>query len=1260
MENFRNPVEGARMKAPLRCIDFAPDGSLLPIRRCQQEHLALKDGLRFKCPNIRAGNKRCERGAYLYPRRWSTHPRARYFHFHQGIDLGARIGTPILSVTSGRVCHVHRDWEPYQKNRDGTLKLDKNGDEIPNIGYGKTVGIYNEVRGKLYWYAHCESILVEEGQKVLERQEIATVGASGWVPVPHLHFEVAKVPKGVRQPLGGPTWEQDHSKKNGPREDPLQELADLGPWGVTSLADLRGKKPAPQQLLDLHISVETSARGGNFPLGANNTWHGGIHLPMLAEEKVHAPFDAEIVAARLDPDPDHAEGEFGHTNFILLRRELSKAVYDRMQALGDEPSSPEAPNEIEDDDEPVHGVGPGATNEADDVVAVKRKLSEHVNPKTGSPFWTGPIDATADAALTEAIRTYQRVALNYSRPDGRVDIPGKTWTELHDGSPPPEDDEPIQDDPAAPEEPEEELDPKRVVYCLLMHLAPKSAEDMVKVAPWLSRVKLSEQPDEPAPEEYDDEADAEEAKSHALTGSVGTDAANAPADVAWVQKRLRSLTDVYTFEGEASGTCDAELEAAIERFQAEKVWGAGHKNCDGVVSKRGKTYDALRKTRKELGNAPPPGKARVDPALPARLEERVDGVAKVLVNPGVTVSAGEVLWVAGEAAGFGPGGRELHPTVHWEFFSEEKLVADFEELVDENDDITVDAPKWLLNLVETPVATGEADFSVDGIVTPAEVSKFYAQGHGAFLRRYACKFRSEWAMDVSKAAAALKGKGWNTSALEAEMTPYLWWEEARDVLPPSPIVWHYNPIEFLAIYQEILGGFEVPVTPVPGSGDSPTPSKEELGTLVVRVFNAGGGRAEDVVVVLCDTEGTVKKTATSSKRDRRGSGGGEVVFPNLPVGAYEVRIEGVPMEPEPAPVLPNQINTSEIHTELPGPPPPTGTLKVKVWTHRKGPAKDVAIMVVETGEGTRTDGAGWASFELPYGTYQVAAGDAEAVRVTLEKPRTTTRVDLPAPIRTLRVVLQRNDRPAAGVKAVLMDLEKNRLEETTTDATGVAIFEIGEGRYRVGAEDRGPYYVHVGPHGATKEIVLSKTAPSSEPTAPLDSDEGVLVVHVSRGDEPGEGEVVVVLDAAGALVASKRCSNGVAQFALQPGQYEVAVEDRSTPARVSAGQDESVSFDLPDDDDDDDDEPTSSEEEQASATLQLTVITPKGPKPNAEVRARRAGAVRAKIETDADGAATLDVEPGKYQVYVQGAFSKRVNVDVGAGMFLPLLITLDR
>ncbi|HEY9687785.1 MAG TPA: M23 family metallopeptidase [Coleofasciculaceae cyanobacterium] len=85
---------------------------------------------------------------------------------HQGIDLAAPTGTPILAAEHGKV--VYSGWKS---------------------GYGNFVAI-DHGRGYLTHYAHCSRVLVRNGQAVGKGQIIAKVGNTGHSTGPHLHFEL--------------------------------------------------------------------------------------------------------------------------------------------------------------------------------------------------------------------------------------------------------------------------------------------------------------------------------------------------------------------------------------------------------------------------------------------------------------------------------------------------------------------------------------------------------------------------------------------------------------------------------------------------------------------------------------------------------------------------------------------------------------------------------------------------------------------------------------------------------------------------------------------------------------------------------------------------------------------------------------------------------------------------------------------------------------------------------------------------------------
>ena len=85
---------------------------------------------------------------------------------HEGIDVSAAIGTPILAPANGRVVDVRTKG-----------------------GYGSTVTI-DHGYGIQTMYAHCSKIMVRVGQWVERGEKVAEVGTTGIVTAPHLHYEV--------------------------------------------------------------------------------------------------------------------------------------------------------------------------------------------------------------------------------------------------------------------------------------------------------------------------------------------------------------------------------------------------------------------------------------------------------------------------------------------------------------------------------------------------------------------------------------------------------------------------------------------------------------------------------------------------------------------------------------------------------------------------------------------------------------------------------------------------------------------------------------------------------------------------------------------------------------------------------------------------------------------------------------------------------------------------------------------------------------
>ena len=85
---------------------------------------------------------------------------------HEGIDIYAPEGTPILATAKGMISYV--GWRP---------------------GYGNTVEI-DHGYGYMTRYAHASKLLVERDQEVARGLAIAQVGQTGTATAEHVHYEI--------------------------------------------------------------------------------------------------------------------------------------------------------------------------------------------------------------------------------------------------------------------------------------------------------------------------------------------------------------------------------------------------------------------------------------------------------------------------------------------------------------------------------------------------------------------------------------------------------------------------------------------------------------------------------------------------------------------------------------------------------------------------------------------------------------------------------------------------------------------------------------------------------------------------------------------------------------------------------------------------------------------------------------------------------------------------------------------------------------
>lgn len=125
--------------------------------------------------SLEAHGERLARTPSIMPTRgWLTsmyaqarmHPIFHEARRHDGIDITAPLGTPIVAPAGGWVIAVDTD-----------------------EGYGRYVKI-DHGNGIVTLYAHCSKTIVRQGQRVRRGEEIALVGSTGQSTSPHLHYEV--------------------------------------------------------------------------------------------------------------------------------------------------------------------------------------------------------------------------------------------------------------------------------------------------------------------------------------------------------------------------------------------------------------------------------------------------------------------------------------------------------------------------------------------------------------------------------------------------------------------------------------------------------------------------------------------------------------------------------------------------------------------------------------------------------------------------------------------------------------------------------------------------------------------------------------------------------------------------------------------------------------------------------------------------------------------------------------------------------------
>jgi murein DD-endopeptidase MepM/ murein hydrolase activator NlpD len=93
--------------------------------------------------------------------------------FHSGIDIGARIGTPVKAPARGTVLFAGR---------------------VPEYGISLVIDHGNDIKSL---YGHLSRLLVTQSQRVERGQTVALTGNTGRSSGPHLHYEILVLGRAV-------------------------------------------------------------------------------------------------------------------------------------------------------------------------------------------------------------------------------------------------------------------------------------------------------------------------------------------------------------------------------------------------------------------------------------------------------------------------------------------------------------------------------------------------------------------------------------------------------------------------------------------------------------------------------------------------------------------------------------------------------------------------------------------------------------------------------------------------------------------------------------------------------------------------------------------------------------------------------------------------------------------------------------------------------------------------------------------------------
>jgi len=117
---------------------------------------------------------------------WRIHPMTGDQRFHNGTDLGAPIGTPVLAAYAGQVAIAD-----FMQGYGLTVVLQHDLERERNAETPRLI-LENKATEETL-YGHMSELFVRPGEWVEQGEVIGRVGTTGNSTGPHLHFEVRQM-----------------------------------------------------------------------------------------------------------------------------------------------------------------------------------------------------------------------------------------------------------------------------------------------------------------------------------------------------------------------------------------------------------------------------------------------------------------------------------------------------------------------------------------------------------------------------------------------------------------------------------------------------------------------------------------------------------------------------------------------------------------------------------------------------------------------------------------------------------------------------------------------------------------------------------------------------------------------------------------------------------------------------------------------------------------------------------------------------------